>query len=325
MQQLFHALATAFVWAVSANGGYRHAYYLDPEQLMYVTRLNWLSQPYDIVAQGTGKVAICFLLLRLFSAISRWRKGMIWVVLILNSINCILTIVFTYVRCDDPAALWDPAVREKTYCWDANLQNATMLTVQSINCSFDFILAIIPITFIWRLRFPLLKRVGLILSLGGGFFSGICSAFKVRSLVSLSHHDDLPRSTFDLYVWASCEICVIILCGCIPTLMPLWDRLERNFRSLISKTQPSGTQAPRERCRKPTCMRREFTTELRGSVGRSDTLVSSLGAKAFGDESIDSRSACTQNPRSITPGQDERTSIQVIKSYQVDYSNPREV
>ncbi|XXH05981.1 hypothetical protein Hte_012426 [Hypoxylon texense] len=319
-----YAVATGFAWVVSANGGYRHSYYLDPEQSLYVTRLSWISQPWDIFAQGFGKIAICFLLLRIFGAISRWRKCLIWVVLVLNSINCLLTIVFTYVKCENPEALWDPAVRARTRCWSAGAQNSTMLTLQSVNCSFDFILAIIPTTFIWRLRFPLLKRIGLVLSLGGGFFSGVFSALKVKSLVTLSDDDDIPRSFFDLFIWASCEICVIVLCGCIPTLMPLWDRFEKNLRFFISKSAPPSTEAPQERRRKPTCMR-GFTTEIRGSVGQSDTLVSSLGAKAFEDESIDSRSASIPNAKSVPSGQDEGASIQVIKSYQVDYSNPSEV
>ncbi|KAI1771935.1 hypothetical protein F4818DRAFT_183923 [Hypoxylon cercidicola] len=318
------AIATVFAAIVAAGGGYRHPYYLEPEQLKYVTRLNWISQPWGIIAQGTGKIAICFLFFRVFGTISTWRRYLIWFLMILTIIDCTLSIVFAYVQCDDPKALWDPEVRSRTHCWDPDLLDATMITVQALNCSFDFILAIIPVTFIWKLRFPLLKRIALILSLSGGFFSGICAAFKVKSLTILSHRSDFPRITYGLYIWASSEICVIILCGCIPTLMPLWDRFEKNFRSFMARSQPSSSQAPRERRRKPTCMRRGCSIELSGSHGRSDTVVSALGAKAFSDDSYETRSTYSQNTKPIIPRQDERVSIQVTKSFQVDYSNPQE-
>lgn len=320
-----HAVATIFVGIVSANGGYRHSYYLEKEQLKFVTKINVIGEFPGNVCQLTGKTAICFLFLRVFGPISKWRKSLIWLLMILNIVDCVISIIITYAQCSNPAALWDPELMPTTRCWDAKLQNTAMIIFQALNCCFDFILASIPVTFIWGLRFSLLKKIGLVLSLSGGYFSGICAAFKVKSITVLIQRADFPRATFSLYVWASTEICVIILCGCIPTLMPLWDRFEKNFRSFITKSQPSSSRAPQERRQRPTCrVRRVSSLDLTRSVGRSDTVVSSLGAKAFDDDSNGTQSTCSQNTRSIISRQDEATSIQVTRSFQVDYSVSQE-
>ncbi|KAI1768208.1 hypothetical protein GGR53DRAFT_16490 [Hypoxylon sp. FL1150] len=321
-----HAVATIFVGIVSTHGGYRHSYHLEPEQLRFLARINTISQFPGIVSPATGKAAICLLFMRVFGTISTWRKAFIWALMTVNIIDCIICLVVVYARCASPEALWDPATRTSARCWDPGLYNTIMVTLQSLNCCFDFVLAAVPITFIWGLRFSLLKRIGLILSLGGGFFSGICAAFKVKALSMLIQRSEFPSVSFGLYAWTSSEISVIILCGCIPTLMPLWDRFERNLRSFIAKSQPSSFREPRERRRRPTCrVRRASSIELSRSNARSDTVVSSLGAKAFDDDSHGSQSTFLKTTRSFISRHDEGTSIQVTKSFHVDYSVPHEV
>ncbi|KAI0169838.1 hypothetical protein GGR52DRAFT_592426 [Hypoxylon sp. FL1284] len=332
---IIYAMFAVFTTVVAAGGGYRHAYYLEPVQAKHLTRLNWISQSCGIAAQTTGKVAVCFLLLRIFGAVSRYRKYLIWWVMALNVVVGSLSIIITYVQCRDPAALWDPDVRARTECWDTGAQTTAMISLQAFNCVFDFVLALIPASFIWRLRFTLLKRLGLILSLSGGMLSGICAAFKITTLPDLGQRLDFLRGTAPLFIWCSCEVSVIILCGCIPTLMPLWDRCERNIRSLVARSRPpsnapgdAAAPAPQQRRCRPTCPRRGFSIELSGCSARSDAVVSSLGAKAFGDAAGHSepREPCSQSSTSspTVPKPAKRGSIQVTYTFQVDYSNPDE-
>ncbi|KAI1371082.1 hypothetical protein F4677DRAFT_436728 [Hypoxylon crocopeplum] len=321
------AILTAFVGVIGAYGGDRHVYYLEPEQAILVTKLNWIAQSVGITALGTGKVAVCFLMLRLFGAISIWRKNGIWVLMVLTSILTILTVIFTYVQCKDPAALWDPAVRSTTYCWEPTIQSYLSIFTQSVNCAVDFALAFLPVTFIWNLQLPPRQRIGLMLLLSGGLFSGICAAIKTSQLVYLASRSDFTWETYGLFSWASCEIFVIIICGCIPPLKPLWDRFRLNTQvcTMTSGGQASGTRSSQEKYWWSSFRRQGHECEPSGFNSPLVSLGTSTRTEAFSDNYYRSRLAVSQNFTPNTYIQTEDYSIQVVHSFQVDYSGSHEV
>jgi len=222
-QALFASL-TIIVGFIGGNGGARHVYYLSIDQAKYVLKLNYIAQPFGIVAVGTGKIAVGLMILRLFGSASLWRKRALWSLLLLTAIITILTAIFTYTQCNIPAALWEPSLRATTYCWNPSVQSNFSIFSASWNAFMDFILAAWPMMFILRLHLTARKRNGLILLLGLGSLSGVAAAFKTAQLVSLAARSDLTWETFQLFIWVSVEITIIILCGSVPAMKPLWDR-----------------------------------------------------------------------------------------------------
>lgn len=222
--QILFACLTVIVGIMGSNGGTRHLDYLSNDQAVFVTRLNWIGQPFGIVAIGTGKLAVGLLILRLLNISSKWRKYGIWALMILVSIVTALTVVLTFVQCENPEALWNPPIRKTTRCWDPHVQTSFSTFAGSLHSATDFILALIPITIIWDLQLSVRKRISLILLLGAGVFSGVCSAIKTDQLNSLTSRSDLTWETFSLYLWTGAEIFLVIVCGSLPTLKPLWDR-----------------------------------------------------------------------------------------------------
>ncbi|OTA61649.1 hypothetical protein K449DRAFT_465713 [Hypoxylon sp. EC38] len=221
---ILFAVATVFIGVIGAKGGARHIYYLDHAQAIYMTELNWIIQPFVIMALGTGKIAVCILFLRIFGSTSKWRTRTIWFLMILPSILTILTVIFTFAQCKEAAALWDSDVRKATYCWEPHVQSDFSISTQSVNCAVDFILAFLPLTFIWNLRLSLRKKVAVFVLLSGALFSGICAAIKTSQLVHLASRSDFTWEMFWIHIWTGTEIFVIIICGSIPTLSPLWER-----------------------------------------------------------------------------------------------------
>ena len=83
--------------------------------------------------------------------------------------------------------------------------------------------------------------------------AGICAAIKTAQLPSLTAKSDITWNTYGLYAWSryifpyltvvisidmlssSSEIFLIIVCGCVPTLIPLWDKI-RQGRTLTPRT-----------------------------------------------------------------------------------------
>ncbi|KAI0141210.1 integral membrane protein [Xylariaceae sp. FL1272] len=219
------AVLTSFVGVFAGSGGIRHLYYLPKEQAIYTTRLNWIGQPFGIIAVATGKVSVGLLLLRFIPPAAKWRRRFIWVAMGLTLITNSLAVVFTYAQCKNPAALWDPDVRGTTPCWDPKIQSDFSIFTGSFNSFVDFVFALLPITIVWKLHMSTRKRLGLAALLGGGSLSGISAAIKTSELRSLTVRTDETWATFSLYLWTGIEIFVIIVCGCICTLKPLWIRV----------------------------------------------------------------------------------------------------
>ncbi|GLA03608.1 hypothetical protein AnigIFM60653_003244 [Aspergillus niger] len=55
-------------------------------------------------------------------------------------------------------------------------------------------------------------------------WAAVCGIVKITFLVSLEVREDLTWSTYDLDVWSASELFVIIVCGCIPPMRPIFVR-----------------------------------------------------------------------------------------------------
>lgn len=74
--------------------------------------------------------------------------------------------------------------------------------------------------------------------------SGICAIVKATYLRELSNRSDFTWETYPLFVWSSAELFVLIVCGSIPSLKPLWDRYIIRKTYISSSAERSGTDGP---------------------------------------------------------------------------------
>ncbi|KAK3938710.1 putative integral membrane protein [Diplogelasinospora grovesii] len=213
---------------MGSHGGTRHMFYLSPPEVVYAVKLNYIAQPLGFMAVGTGKIAVALLMLRVFvsNGASSCRKAFLCVLMALTAAISILTAVFVFTQCSTPSALWDPSVRarETVVCWDPSAESDMAIFHGAWNALADFALALMPAPIIWQLHLPLKKRLGLIVLMGCGVFSGVCAAVKTYQLSALTARSDLTWETYNLCLWVCAEIFLIILCGSIPTYKPLWER-----------------------------------------------------------------------------------------------------
>ncbi|KAF2267246.1 hypothetical protein CC78DRAFT_490743 [Lojkania enalia] len=215
---------TVLVSVFSFKGGTRHLAYLaaSPTQMTYILKLNWIAQPLCIFCLGSGKIAVAFLIIRLLNRASVWRRWSLYIASAWTLINTILMIVFTFVQCENPEALWDNEVRARTKCWNPKTQSSFSIYGATVHAMMDFFLAAVPISLVWGLKTDLRKRIALCVLLGCGSLTGICAAVKASTLVSLNARSDLTWETFSLFMWTGIEIILLIVCGSIPALKPIY-------------------------------------------------------------------------------------------------------
>ena len=83
---------------------------------------------------------------------------------------------------------------------------------------------------------PKRKKFSICILLGLGIFAGITAAIKTPTTKTLSHRSDLTWETYSLAAWTGGQIFLLIFCGTIPTLKPIYERVQASSigRSLIS-------------------------------------------------------------------------------------------
>ncbi|KAI1367284.1 hypothetical protein F5Y08DRAFT_349553 [Xylaria arbuscula] len=217
---------TVLVVLMATDGSTRHMWFLDEQQLEYITKLNFIARPFGIVAVASIKIAIALLILRVLkNTASKAIKYTIYVTTIVNTLINILDAIFLFAQCDIPAALWDPALKPKAHCWEPSIKANFATASSSLNVVTDFILAVIPAVIIWRLHMSVNRRLGLIILLGSSIVSVISAAIKTALLARpVTPDTDVTWESYDLYAWQSAEVFVLHLCASVPTFKPLWDR-----------------------------------------------------------------------------------------------------
>ncbi|KAH1411909.1 hypothetical protein KXV95_001126 [Aspergillus fumigatus] len=203
-------------------GGYRHLYYLDKDAAVRALELNFILRGVHIIGYATGKASIGAFILRLIGRQNMWQKWVVWVLIIFTTLVNVLNCIFNFVQCSPVQGNWDPRVSAK--CWEKRAQLKFAYFMCSENIAADAVLAIIPATFLFNMNLSLKKRINMTILLGLGSMATICGIIKTVELNSIRDDPDFTWGLYAVTVWALSEIFVIITCGSVPALKPLWDR-----------------------------------------------------------------------------------------------------
>ncbi|GFF27700.1 hypothetical protein IFM58399_01768 [Aspergillus lentulus] len=216
-------IASIFIATLQDSvGGYRHVYYLDEDAVVRALELNFILRGVHIIGYATGKASIGAFILRLIGPQNMWQKWVVWVLIIFTPLVNVLNCIFNFVQCNPVQGNWDPRVSAK--CWEKRAQLKFAYFMCSENIAADAVLAIIPATFLFSMNLSLKKRINLTILLGLGSMATICGIVKTIKLNSIRDAPDFTWGLYAVTVWALSEIFVIITCGSVPALKPLWDR-----------------------------------------------------------------------------------------------------
>jgi hypothetical protein len=75
-----------------------------------------------------------------------------------------------------------------------------------------------------------------------GVFAGACSIVRTIELQSLASMENYVYDTSSMLLWSSSEVCLTIVCACIPVLRPLYVRVRYGSRGDSSNKNSKSYQ-----------------------------------------------------------------------------------
>ncbi|KAI8943346.1 hypothetical protein NX059_001363 [Plenodomus lindquistii] len=190
--------------------------------LDYSKAIMWeaIGQGICIMGIAASKGSVALFLLRI--VVKPWHVGILWFCILTTTALCIITTTMLFVQCRPNAFLWDKTI-EGGYCW----LNFTPvgLTMGAWSAAMDFVLAILPWHIVMGLNMKRKEKITIACGLSLGIFAGACSVVRTIELQSLSSVDNYVYDTASMLVWSSSEVCLTIVCACIPVLRPLYVRV----------------------------------------------------------------------------------------------------
>ncbi|KAI9882289.1 MAG: hypothetical protein M1823_005967 [Watsoniomyces obsoletus] len=229
-------VSTILTTVIAAKGGFRHLYYLDPNEIPLLLKLNWIAQPIAIFAFATSKMSIAILILRVMGT-SLWRRWLLYFVIFSSFVVAAVGSVLTFVQCKPSRALWTPSLAGTAKCWNPAVQTRYAVFNGSFNGVVDVVLAILPITIFYKLNMSLRKRVGLCALLGTGLLAAVSAAIKTTHLPNLTARGDFTWSTFDIWLWSEIELYILVVCASLPTMRPLFIKIFGGLATTLSASR----------------------------------------------------------------------------------------
>lgn len=107
----------------------------------------------------------------------------------------------------------------------------------------DFVLAILPWPVVMGLNMKRKEKITIACGLSLGVFAGACSVVRTVELRTLASNENYVYDTAPMLLWSSSEICLTIICACIPVLRPLYVRIAYGSRGDSSANSNSHSGA----------------------------------------------------------------------------------
>ncbi|KAJ4368604.1 hypothetical protein N0V86_009511 [Didymella sp. IMI 355093] len=224
-----------------------------------------IGQGICIMGIAVSKAAIALFLLRI--VVRKWHIALLWSVMISTLIFSTITTALLFLQCKPVSFLWDPTI-PGGHC-PINFTDVG-LSMGAWSASMDFILAILPWPVVMGLNMKRKEKITIACGLSLGVFAGCCSVVRTVELRTLASKANYVHDTAPMLLWSSSEICLTIICACIPVLRPLYVKLAYGSRG-DSSSASGGRSYPLN----------DYSHSKKGSVGRAFGHKGSTGSRVF--------------------------------------------
>ena len=207
------------------NEGFgRHQFYLMQDPRQFVRAMKWqvVWQPTFIVSVILTRISICLFYLRIFTTNPRWRWALYSIVAFILITN-FPSFIIVFVQCKPFEKAWNSTLPGN--CWPLGVGRKIGLYNGIISVIIDWLLASLPVVFLWDVQLNRKTKAGICALMGMGFFTGICAIVRTVMFARASSAGkaaDFSWTTIDLRVWGTLENQVGIIAACIPTVKPLY-------------------------------------------------------------------------------------------------------
>ncbi|KFY10024.1 hypothetical protein V492_05243 [Pseudogymnoascus sp. VKM F-4246] len=196
----------------------KHFWDVDPQYVIILRKLYYISQVLYLLVQGLAKVSILLLYLRIFP--DRRFRRIIHVSLVWMGCRTIIFVCVVVFQCIPVAHSWDTSVAGK--CAD---QQAFVYAGAAVSIFEDIVIMFLPVYELNGLTLSLKKRIGLVFMFALGSFASITSIIRLKYIVSYGTTIDLTYANVDPVIWSILESFTAIICSSLICLRPLIMKL----------------------------------------------------------------------------------------------------
>jgi hypothetical protein len=128
------------------------------------------------------------------------------------------------------------------------------------------------------------EKITIACGLSLGIFAGACSIVRTIELQSLASMENYVYDTASMLLWSSSEVCLTVVCACIPILRPLYVRIKYGSRGdssaknsypldEYSKRGPSGNLSQNKIYMGPGGSILQTTVRMGSDTASEDTIL----------------------------------------------------
>ena len=220
----------------------RHRYYMlcEPTHLNEAMKYWSIWPPTFIVAVCLTRISICCFLLRIFNVKTAWLIGL-YAMIVFILVTDIPTFVFIFISCNPFEKQWKVTVLGR--CWGPDVTTNVGLYNGVVSQFIDWVLATLPIVFLWDMLLSVRAKVGVCILIGMGFFTGVTSIVRTvmtKRVIEAGKTSDFTWIGVDLRVWGQLEILIGIIAACIPAAKPFYTKAVSSLSNLSRSRGKSG-------------------------------------------------------------------------------------
>ncbi|KAF6223058.1 hypothetical protein HO133_001110 [Letharia lupina] len=246
---LIFSTVCCIIWLIEIPNGFgRHIYVFGPvlsiEKGKLFLKGLFVFEIFFHTATTLSKFAILAFYYRIFP-ILQFRRLLLWVAVlsVVYMVSIDLTIIF---QCHPVHYAWDrvdPSI--KGHCYNVD---DFFIGSGSANVGLNFLIFILPIPLLWRLRTTVKQQIVLTVLFTLAGFVVLVSIIWVVVLSRLEEAD-VTWNYVDTAIWSALEPNMAVICACIPSLRPLVSVASQGFANapLVRSTLHSagGTSSRR--------------------------------------------------------------------------------
>ena len=146
------------------------------------------------------KMSFALMLLRISP--SKLLRRFLWGMIVLQITLGVYNTLATLLQCVPVRKAWDLLGTVPGRCWSSKAVRISSITVSVIHVLTDFMLALLPISFLRRIQRPIRERVIVGVLMGLGFFAGIASVLKIVAAMDFGKTGDQLNESITFGMWS---------------------------------------------------------------------------------------------------------------------------
>jgi hypothetical protein len=234
----FVALFTSTVM-LTVGVGYGIGLHYDDMRPTYLPITAMLSYGAGFCAMVSGawsKTSFAVTLLRITEGKMRW---FVWFIIVTVNVTIAVSATIMWITCWPVEKLWYPEVEGR--CWEKSVGEKYQNFAAAYSGAMDIVLALLPWKIVWTAKIYKREKVGALLAMSVGVFSGVITFLKTLVLPEISDDDS---TTVNLKIYGTAEPAATIIAASIPVLRAFIRRRYSRSQPLIPvsiSTDPSFT------------------------------------------------------------------------------------